>query len=445
MAEEFFIPKLGQTVEEVTIIRWLVEDGAPVKQGQEIVEVQTDKAIFPVEANASGYLHIGPYKEGDVVPVLSVVAIIGDPEDRFAMQTRPSDAAEEQRTVIAATATPTSPSVAAQPPAGGKVFASPRARKLAQEKGVDVSLIRPTGWGGVRVREQDVLDYLAHAPRISPVAQKMAEELGVDLTTVAGTGPGGRITKEDVWRASRPAPGPLPEVEVLERAPLTGIRRIIADRMTMSVHSAAHVTLVTEADATELVALRERAKAQLAESWGFAPGYNDFLLKIAAVALREFPFMNVRLNGETVEYLAAVNIGLAVDTEQGLLVPVVREVDRKSVRQVGAELREVIERVRQGRARPDDLSGGTFTITNLGMYRIDAFTPIINLPEAAILGVGRILPKAVVVGRERQVIVRDMVTLSLSFDHRLTDGAPAARFLQYIATLIEEPMLWMLG
>ena len=445
MAEEFFIPKLGQTVEEVTIIRWLVEDGAPVKQGQEIVEVQTDKAIFPVEANASGYLHLGPYKAGDVVPVLSVVASIGGPEDKFAAQTTvPGRAAQPQASSAGQERVTVQPA-SAPPSARGKVFASPRARKLAQEKGVDVSLVQPTGWGGARVREQDVLGYLAHAPRISPVAQKMAGELGVDLSTVTGTGPGGRITKEDIWRASRAAPGPLPDVEVLERAPLTGIRRIIAERMTMSVGSAAHVTLVCEADATELVALRERAKAQLAESWGFAPGYNDFLLKMVAFALREFPFMNARLNGETIEYLAAVNIALAVDTDQGLLVPVVRDVDRKTLRQVGVELREVIERVRQGRARPDDLSGGTFTITNLGMYRIDAFTPIINLPEAAILGVGRIWPRPVVVGRDRQVVVRDMVTLSLSFDHRLTDGAPAARFLQYIATLIEEPLLWTLG
>jgi len=443
MAEEFFIPKLGQTVEEVTIIRWLVEDGAPVKMGQEIVEVQTDKAIFPVEANASGYLHIGPYKAGDVVPVLSVVAIIGSAEDRFAPQTsfsRPTPAQPPDTDTHKETTAQAAP----QPTAGGKAFASPRARKLAQEKGVDISLVRPTGWGGVRVRERDVLDYLAEAPRVSPVAQKLAQELGVDLQTVVGSGPGGRITKEDVWRAARLAPGPLPAVEVLERAPLTGIRRIIADRMTMSLHSAAHVTLVTEADATELAALRERVKARFSETWGFTPGYNDFLLKITAVALREFPFMNARLNGETIEYLAAVNIGLAVDTEQGLLVPVVRDVDHKSLRQVGAELRQIIERARQGRALPDDLSGGTFTITNLGMYGIDTFTPIINLPEAAILGVGRIAPKAIVQGRERQVVVRDMVTLNLSFDHRLTDGAPAARFLQYITTLVEDPTLWML-
>ncbi len=444
MTEEFFIPKLGQTVEEVTIIRWLVEDGAKVKPGQEIVEVQTDKTIFPVEANAGGYLHVGPYKEGDVVPVLSVVAIIGDAADKFALPTEAAAAAKAQATETITPASAAPQSVSAQPAAVGKTFASPRARKLAQEKGVDVSLVRATGWGGVRVREQDVLDYLTHAPRISPVAQKMARDLGVDLQVVAGTGPGGRITKEDVLRAGRPALGPLPDVDVLERVPMAGIRRVIADRMTMSVHSAAHVTLVTEVDASELVALRERVKARFGDSWGFAPGYNDFLLKIVSVALREFPFMNARLNGETVEHLAAVNVGLAVDTEQGLLVPVVRNVDHKSLRQVGVELREAIDRTRQGRALPDDLSGGTFTITNLGMYGVDAFTPIINMPEAAILGVGRILPKAVVVGPERQLVARDMVTLSLSFDHRLTDGAPAARFLQYITQLLEDPVMWML-
>ncbi len=461
MAEEFFIPKLGQTVEEVTILGWKVEDGQRVEQGETVLEVETDKAVFPVEANASGYIHLGPYKAGDVVPVLTVVAVIGKKDDKFEVKGAP--AAEPE----AAAATPTAAAMAevvaegAVPAATpeGKVFASPRARRLAAEEGVDLRLVKPTGGGGVRVAERDVLAYLSAMPKATPVAQKMAAEAGIDLHQVVGTGPGGKITREDVERAiqaaavapapAAPAPAvapapaapvvPLPEVEVLERIPLKGVRAIIAQRMATSVHTTARVTLVSEVDATHFVEMRERLKQQVSEEWGFAPGYNDLLAKIVANALRKYPYMNARLTEDAVELLAHVNIGIAVDTERGLLVPVVRDVDRKSLRQFGEELRQLIERARTGRALPDDLTGGTFTITNLGPYDIDAFTPVINLPEAAILGVGRIAPKVVV--RDGAMVIRQMVTLSLAFDHRLVDGAPAARFLQYIKQLIEEPYL----
>ena len=492
-AEEFFIPKLGQTVESVTLVKWLVEDGAKVSLGQELMEVETDKAIFPVEANAKGYLHIGPYKEGDVLPVLTVVAIIGKAEDRFgAAQT----AAGEESTAGAETTAPAEAApapVAEQPLAASgaeQPFASPRARKLAAEKGVALAQVTPSGYGGQRVVERDVVGFLAALPKATPVAQKMAAATGVDLRTVTGTGPGGKIVKEDVARAQpapaiqeeptpalpgregeeptlalpgregeRPTPArparegerPTPALpgregeEVVERVAVKGVRAIIAERMGNSVHTTARVTLFMEADATELVAARERLKAKVSEAWGFAPGYNDLLAKITAAALRQFPYMNARLSGapgkapEAIEIMAHVNIGMAVDTERGLLVPVLRNVDQKNLRQLGSEFRTMVERARKGRSLPDDLSGGTFTITNLGMYEVDSFTPVINLPEAAILGVGRIAPK--VVPYKGEVAIRQMWTLCLVFDHRLVDGAPAARFLQAIKQMIEEPYL----
>jgi pyruvate dehydrogenase E2 component (dihydrolipoamide acetyltransferase) len=461
MAEEFFVPKLGQTVEEVTLIRWLVEDGAKVAQGQDILEVETDKAVFPVEATASGYLHIGPYQEGQVVPVLTVVAVIGKPEDKFEAKGAPT-AEAEQAEVRPSEAAPAAP---AEAPAhrvegDGRIFASPRARKLAQAEGVDLGQVTPSGGGGVRVAERDVLAYLHSLPKATPVAQKMAAEAGLDLRQVVGSGPGGKITKEDVERAlQKPAAPPprtplgsgaalapttlpvLPEAEVLARVPLKGVRSIIAERMAASVHTTARVTLMMEVDATQFVDMRERLKARVAEEWGFAPGYNDLLAKIVASALGKFPYMNARLTADAIEHLAHVNIGMAVDTERGLLVPVIRDADKKSLRQFGAEFRQLAEGARTGRILPDALTGGTFTITNLGMYDVDAFTPVINLPEVAILGVGRIAPKAVV--RDGQIMARHMWTLSLVFDHRLVDGAPAARFLQYVKDLIEEPYLWL--
>jgi len=460
MAEEFFIPQLGQTVEQVTLVKWLVPDGVEVSRGQEVMEVETDKAIFPVESNAKGYIHIGPYKEGDVIPVLTVVAVIGKPEDRFQVtggqaareQVKSNQAASKQgaggkegnlQSVIA-------------PVAASTQFASPRARKLAAEKKVNLAQVSPTGYGGVRVVERDVVAYLSQVPKATPVAQRMAADTGVDLRTLTGTGPGGRIVKEDVTRAAPPAstvtsapsaaeepssvrPVPLPAAEVIERIPLKGVRGIIAERMGHSVHTTARVTLLMEADATEFVAARERLKAEVAEAWGFAPGYNDLLAKIVAAALRQFPYMNARLAPDAIEIMSHVNIGMAVDTERGLLVPVIHDVDQKNLRQFGEEFRLLAEKARSGRSLPDDLSGGTFTITNLGMYDVDAFTPVINLPEAAILGVGRIAPKPV--ARGDQVVIHQMWTLSLVFDHRLVDGAPAARFMQYIKQLIEEPYL----
>jgi pyruvate dehydrogenase E2 component (dihydrolipoamide acetyltransferase) len=203
----------------------------------------------------------------------------------------------------------------------------------------------------------------------------------------------------------------------------------------------APVTLTMEADATAFVALRERLKADLADELGFSIGYNDLLIKLLAHALYKFPYMNARLDGETIRQLGEVHIALAVDTERGLLVPVVRDADRKGLAQVATELRELVERARTGKAGPDELAGSTFTITNLGMYDVDAFTPIINLPETAILGVGRIKPRPAVV--DGAVCVRQVMWLSLTFDHRLVDGAPAARFLQYIKNLIEDPYLWL--
>ena len=232
---------------------------------------------------------------------------------------------------------------------------------------------------------------------------------------------------------------PVEEAEVIERIPLSGVRAIIAERMGASVHTTARVTLVSEVDATEFVAMRERLKERVAEEWGFAPGYNDLLGKIVAAALRKFPYMNARLTEDAIEYLRPVNLGMATDTERGLLVPVIRNADQKSLRQFGQEFRQLVDRARNRRSLPDDLTGGTFTLTSLGAFGVDAFTPVINLPEAAILGVGRIAPK--VVPRDGQAVIRSMCTLSLVFDHRVVDGAPAARFLSYIRELVEEPYL----
>ena len=437
MVTEVILPKLGQTMEEGTIVEWLKQEGEPVQRGEVLFMVETDKATLEVEATARGFLRKILVPTGQTVSVLTVVALVTKTPDEDISAYKPRFEVPGFRFQVAEAAQPTTFKPETVKPET-RIFASPRARRLAREKGVDLALVTGTGPNG-RIVERDVLAYLDSQPKATPTAVKTAATLGVDLAAVSGTGVSGRVMKADVTAAAQPV---LPaEKSAVESVPLTGLRRIIAERMATSAHTAARVTLVTEADATAFVEAREQLEADVADEWGFAPGYNDLLGLIVARALREFPYMNARLSadGQAIERLSAINLGMAVDTERGLLVPVIRNADQKGLRAFGAELRALVERARGGKSLPDDLAGGTFTITNLGMHEVDAFTPIINPPEAAILGVGRIQPKPVV--RDGEIVVRQMWTLSLAFDHRVVDGAPAARFLQRIKQLIEDPYL----
>jgi pyruvate dehydrogenase E2 component (dihydrolipoamide acetyltransferase) len=438
--KEVILPKLGQTMEFGTIVEWLKQEGDPVQRGEVLFTVESDKATLEVESPAKGYLRKILVPAGEEKPVLIPVALItkeagGDISSwqvgKFAGSQVEESASQRVSELVDQTAeVPETFEVSRE-----RIFSSPRARKLAHEKEVDLALVVGSGPNG-RIVERDIVAYLESAPKVTPVAQRVAEQTGVDLRAVTGTGPGGRVTKADVEEAAAPAaPAPAPAAEV----PMSGVRAVIARRMHAGHSETAPVTLTMEVDATDLVQVRERLKASLADKLGFSLGYNDLLIKIVARALREFPYMNARLKGNTIHKLDEVHVALAVDTERGLLVPVVHDADRKGMAEVGTELRQVIERARAGTALPDELSGSTFTITNMGMLEIDAFTPIINLPETAILGVGRIKDRPAVVDGE--IVARKMMWLSLTFDHRLVDGAPAARFLQRIKQLIEEPYL----
>jgi pyruvate dehydrogenase E2 component (dihydrolipoamide acetyltransferase) len=477
------MPVLGETMNEGTVVEWLKQEGQPVRRGEVLFTVESDKATLEVEAPADGFLRQVLVPAGTTVPVLTVVGLITRTSDEpleEAANRQISKSANRQIGKSANQQAPSAPllpgSPAPSPPLSPapspRLFASPRARKLAREKGVDLARVSGSGPDG-RIVERDVAAYLAALPAVTPVARRMAEQAGLDLRTVQGSGPGGRITKEDVERALAAAPAPvvpappaapvpptpLPPLapapptpaaaaETIAEVPLSGVRAVIARRMAASHQTTAPVTLTTEADATEFVMVRERLKASLADELGFNLGYNDLLIKLAARALKEFPYMNARLEGSpeegagaVIRHLAQVNVALAVDTERGLLVPVVREADRKGLVEIARELRGLVERARAAHALPDELAGSTFTITNLGVYEVDAFTPIINLPETAILGVGRIKARPAVVDGE--LCVRQTMWLSLTFDHRLVDGAPAARFLQRIKQLVEEPYLML--
>jgi len=461
MAEDLFLPKLGQTVEEVVLINWLVEDGAKVDFGDPVLEVETDKAIFNVEANAKGYVHIGPYQVGETLPVLTVVATIGKQDEGFSPSGKsgPDESVEKEPDEIIESAQPVMEDMKedqADKLAREKIFVSPRAKKLAGEKGIDLAKVTPTGGKGVRVVEQDVMNFMQKATKATPIAAELAMEVGLDISDLAGSGPKGVITRSDVEDAIRrrlsspvaasssPAQPPqinYADLKVSEVKPLRSVRKLIFDRMSASVHTTSRVTLVTEADATSLVAFRERLKAEKSESWGFTPGYNDLIGLIVARTLRAFPYMNARLSadGSQIEHLDEINLGVAVDTERGLLVPVIKGADKKDLKDFGSDFRSMVDRALSGRISPEDLSGGTFTITNLGNFDVDAFTPVINLPEVAILGIGRIVDK--VVPFQGEVAIRKLVTLSLVFDHRIIDGAPAARFMQKVKETLEYPIM----
>jgi|YelNatPaOPRAMG01_1025707.scaffolds.fasta_scaffold08160_4 pyruvate dehydrogenase E2 component (dihydrolipoamide acetyltransferase) len=408
MAVEVIMPKFGLTMHDGTIQRFFKAPGDPVREGEPLFEVETEKVLQEVEAPASGIFAFPLFEEGATVDCGATVAIIAEPgEDLAQLRARYGSGASAGG----------SPAVPAAPaPATGDRPPGPEAASAALPS------------GGRRA--------------ISPVARKLATELGVNLDTVAGTGPGGRVTREDVERAARqyaraPIPSPKPDAASVaalapgqtpapgpRTIPFRAMRRTIAERMHQSLRDSAQLTIMTEADVTAATELRERLKRE------FDFTYTDLLIHAVARALLKHPRMNARLDGDAIVIPDEVNIGLAVALEEGLVVPVIRDAARLGLGEIAARSRALGEKARAGKLRLEDVSGGTFTITNLGAYGIDAFTPILNPGETGILGVGRIVEKPAVYRGE--ITRRAMMTLSLTFDHRTVDGAPAAEFLRTV-------------
>lgn len=450
MAIEIAMPKLGWTMEEGILDEWIKRDGDEVQPGDIIFVVESDKALQEIEAFDGGILRISP----DAPPVGSTVRI----GELLAYLVQPGEAPPFER-LDADSAAPAPDASATELPAeasavravepvrrsrkGGPAI-SPRAKRVALELDIDWTALTGSGSSG-RIIERDIraARELATAAaseadiNISPVARRVAQEAGIALAELAARFPGARITRADVEAvAAERALDAVPQRQALPR-----IRQLTRDRMIQSARTAAPVTLTTEADATELHQMRRSLSVDGGE---IVPSYNDLLLKVVAKALAEQPALNASIDGDELLLHSAINIGLAVDTERGLLVPVIREADRLSLLEVAALSADLVARARAGKIAAEDLQGGTFTITNLGMYDIDAFTPIINLPQCAILGIGRIVPRQVVLDAEAQrLAIRHMMSLSLTFDHRAVDGAPAARFLQRVKQFVETPYLWL--
>ena len=447
MAKEVILPKLGQTMEEGTIVEWVKNEGDPVNRGDILFQVETDKAVLDVEARGKGTLRKVLVEPGVKVPVLTVVGIIGDPdEDISDLLSGTKSAAEPPAPEDIVAEAKEEPVAVPSQPESGRLIASPRARKLAREKGVDLSLVSGSGPHGRRI-EKDILDYLAAQPAATPLAQKLAREAQMPLAGIPTTG--ARLTAASIREAvsaqhraaasttaqatisARPEPG--------EVTPMSGLRAIVAERMATSAHTTAAVTLQNTVDVTEFVALRTRLKETFADELGFSVSYNDVLAFIVARCLVEMPYMNVRLEESGIRRLHGASIGIAADSARGLIVPVIHGADKMGIKEIAIKSRGLILRAREGKSLPDELTGGTFTITNLGMFGVDTFTPIINLPECAILGVGRIRPEPTALDGE--IVVRQRMWISLTFDHRAVDGAPAARFFQRLVAYIESPCL----
>ncbi len=458
MASEIVLPQWGMEMQDGTIVRWLKQEGDTVAEGEPIVEVETAKLQTELESTASGILSRIVAQEGEIVPIRGVLCVIAEPGEELA----PSAAPAAQASASSEPATQSAPASNGAGASGVQVV--PAARRLARERGVDLAQVRGSGPNG-RILLADVEAALqappAHAADgageaagrvpVVPAARRLARENNIDLATVTGSGPQGRILIEDVEAAiaarSAPSAAAAPAPAADSVVPLTGIRGAVATRMLQSIQTTAQVTLTTEAIVTEAMQLRRGLSRHHAEEAGGNIGPLPVLVKATAEALRRHPRMNAiettSADGQAqVQTLSEINIGLAVALDEGLVTPVIRGADGKSLAQLAAENRDLAARTREGRTRPEEITGGTFTITNLGANDIDGFTPIINPPQVGILGVGRVVEKPVIANGE--IAKGETMYLSLTFDHRVIDGAPAAEFLQTVKRLLEDPW-WMVG
>ncbi|MFJ5731629.1 2-oxo acid dehydrogenase subunit E2 [Streptomyces paradoxus] len=456
MAVEVLLPKIGLTMQEGTIDEWLVPVGAAVAEGDALLRLATDKVDVDVEAEAGGLFHpVVP--AGSTVPTGALIGwLLAEGEQPPDPAGTPMPAGSGTSTgsgsppaLDGADAAPAAPSVNGT---ADRLLSSPNARRVAAADDVDLTAVRGTGPGG-RIVSEDVEDFLLAVPGdlgdrgtpvpagvlpSSPLVRKLAKERGIDLSAVNGTGPGGRVRRSDldaltaapVRRDTAPRPG-----DVL---PLTGMRGTIARRMHASLQEMAQLTHGYEVRMDAVVSLRERLKEEWDDSDPPVPGLNDFLLKAAALALREHPLLNATVREDGVHLLDGIHLGFAVAVPGGLMVPVIEDAVELSLPEIARRSRALAQSAREGRISPAQLEGATFTVTSLGGYGVDFFTPVINPGNVAILGVGR-LRDGVEWVDDRPLRTR-VLTLSLTFDHRAVDGAPAAEYLRTVAELLRRPL-----
>lgn len=437
MAEWINMPKQGLQMTEGTITQWFAKEGGVVAEGQDLFEMETDKLTISIPAACGGTLLKILRPAGDTVPITKPIAIIGAAEEdigamlaKFKADGSPAAEAEAD----APSKEPAAHTAYAVPPQGGvSRFATPRAKMAAEQRKIPYGEVPGSGPEGL-VIERDVLGYTpAAVARATPLARKVAALEQVELQTVSGTGSHGKITAADVRAAVlRRLPGAAVRGERL--VPFTGMRKVVASRMKESLLEMAQANHRITVDMTEAVRLRETLKKA-----DIKVSYNDIVLRCVAAALTEHPMMNASWTGEGILQKEYVNLGMAVAVSDGLLVPVIKDADLLTLQDIALCSAELAAKAKDNRLTPEDYNGGTFTVSNLGMYEIDSFTAIVNPPEAGILAVGKLGRQPVVIGDE--IVIRPLMQLCLTYDHRIVDGAPTARFLRRIKELLENPAL----
>ena len=443
MAEYIIMPKLGFNMDKGTLLKWRKKEGDLVEEQEVLFEIETDKTVMEVEAQTSGTLRKILVAEGEEVPVTLPIAIIGDKDENISkiikeayQKLGKTKIIEEESKVDREVSPLIEESQEIKPKKEKKEFRkiSPRARKTAKELGVEVQLVEGSGPGGV-VIEKDIISYYQnHRVKISSVAQKITEKVGIDLETIKRTGIGGKVIKRDLQEILTKSE----EVNKTEkRIPYTGMRKIIGDKLSQSKFTAPHVYFTVSVDMSNAVDLLNRLNQDSEERISI----NDFLVFTAAKVLAEQTNINYSLVGEEIVYHKDINVGVAVALKEGLIVPVIKNASKKSLSILSKETKKLIKLAREKKLMPDDYKGGTFTVSNLGMYGIDNFTAIINPPEAAILAVGAIKKMPAVIKEEgvEKIGIRSLIKVTLSVDHRLIDGAMAASFLNRLKYYLEFP------
>ena len=445
MAKYVIMPKLGFNMDKGTLLKWRKKEGEFVEEQEVLFEIETDKTVMEVEAQTSGILRKILVAEEEEVPVTLPIAIIGDKDediskmiDEAYQKLRKTEIIEKEESKVDREVSPvTEEKQEIEPKELKKEFKkiSPGARKKAKELGVELQSLKGSGPGGV-VIEKDVISYhqTHKGIKTSPIAQRLVERAGLNLEIIKGTDAGARIMKKDIQEVlAKTAEGN----KVEEKIPYTGMRKIIGDRLSQSKFTAPHIYFTTSVDMSEVIRLLKRFSQDTENKISI----NDFLIFVVAKVLSEYPNINCSLAGKEIVYHKDINIGVAVALEEGLIVPVLKNANKKSLSILSEEVKKLIKLARERKLMPDDYKGGTFTVSNLGMYGIEQFTAILNPPEAAILAVGEIKKIPAVIEEEgvEKIEVRSLMKITLSVDHRLIDGVTAANFLKQVKYYLEFP------
>lgn len=430
MAHIVVMPKLGLTMTEGTIVKWIKNEGEEVHAGEALFEVSTDKLVNEVEANQSGVVRKIIIQEGDIAECLKPIAIIAALDEDISSMLKETGASEEVATPVQADSKVKSTIVDEESKI--RVKAAPVAKKLATESGINIQLVTGTGHAG-RIVLKDVEDYIENeknSTKVSPVAAKLAEELNVNVSEINKDG---RVMKEDVLAFASKSTNIIFEEK---RVKMTSMRKVIASRMFESWSVSPAVTYDIKVDTTNLKRMKDRLKDVCKLT------YTDLLVKLLSNALLEFPLVNCSIDKEEFIIKNYINIGVAVAIDGGLIVPVIKNVQSKGLKEISESVKDLASKAKAGKLIEEEMSGGTFTITNLGMFGIQSFSPIINQPEVAILGVNTIEDTPVVINGE--IVIKPLMNLSLTADHRAIDGAMAAKFLSKVKELIEKPEILIL-